>query len=174
MFLGFGLKSNSTLNLVDHLELRDDLRSKEEHTRKVKRLRYVFKGDVAIVRDLFNMFFVARFYYGVNRIMTALDENAHYYDGLTADNWTQRDEPKFAEKLNKGLINTLAWLMPGNANKFLAAAMLGIKPLHVKHLQLKPEDVRDYWLGRSESRVKHYMLHHWDNIQNCLRNRSTV
>ena len=39
MFLGFGLKAHKTLNLADHLSMRDELRAKVEHTKKVKRLR---------------------------------------------------------------------------------------------------------------------------------------
>ena len=41
---------------------------------KLKRLRYIFKGDLAIIRDLISQFWIARFYYGVNKLLTTVEE----------------------------------------------------------------------------------------------------
>ena len=56
---------------------------------------------------------------------------------MNEENWRSKPEPVEIAKLNNEMATDLAYFLPGNANKFLAGAVLLIKPLHVKHLKLK-------------------------------------
>lgn len=74
MYLGFGINSDTPLDVKSHLTIRDEKTEKIIYRAKLKKLRYIFKGDVAIIRDLINQFWVARFYYGVNNLLRSMDE----------------------------------------------------------------------------------------------------
>jgi len=84
-------------------------------------------------------------------------------------------EPETIKNLNKKMISQLGFFMPGNANKWLCGAIFGIKPLQVKHLkELNKEDIREYWLNKSDSNMKEFIRSQWDNIATIVSHRNVI
>ena len=49
-YLGYGLKE-APLNVLDHMAIRDAKKNETEGLKTAKKLRYIFKGDIAIIRN---------------------------------------------------------------------------------------------------------------------------
>jgi len=94
---------------------------------------------------------------------------------MTVDNWLDRPEPAFIKKLNQELANATAKICPGNSLNYLSCGTLALRPFQVRHLgaEVLKTDIRSYWLRKSKSRMKEFIVSHWDNITAILKNRST-
>ena len=82
-----------------------------------------------------------------------------YYADMTIENeaWKHRVEPRIFEKSNSQLSQYINTIAPGLSNNLLACAVLTIKPSSLQHLDMSHEQIRDYWLSKSESSVKPFI-----------------
>ena len=53
--------------------VRDTIKDYAKALKTVKALRYIFKGDIGIVKAFFVQKFVSAQFYGVNKLLTTLD-----------------------------------------------------------------------------------------------------
>lgn len=75
---------------------------------------------------------------------------------MTVENWHTLPEPQLIKTLNNRLAKDLAYISPGNCNKWLSASAFLLVPIHVKHMSkdISKESIRDFWASKSNSRVK--------------------
>ena len=110
----------------------------------------------------------------MNKLLRTLEEFREYFDGMTVENWLERPEPAFITSLNRELANATAAISPGNSLNYISCAVLALRPFQCRHFgsEVRKEDIRTYWLHKSDSRMKDYIIRHWSNICTCLKNRS--
>ena len=52
-YLGYGLKADKMLNIEDHLLIRNDKKDELQARKTAKKLRYIYKGDLGIIKNYF-------------------------------------------------------------------------------------------------------------------------